>query len=60
MKAISAEVRPKIDGTRKIRSPKVQTFLAIKSDGKEVKFDLDETGAAVVDMKAGKTYQLKF
>ncbi len=60
MKAISAEVRPKIDGTRKIRSPKGQTILAIKSDGKEVKFDLDETGAAVVDMKAGKTYQLKF
>jgi alpha-L-fucosidase 2 len=60
MKAISAEVRPKIDGTRKIRSPKGQTFLAIKSDGKEVKFDLDETGAAVVEMKAGKTYQLKF
>ena len=60
MKAISAEVRPKIDNTRKIRAPKGQTITAIKSAGNEVEFDLDDTGAALVEMKAGKTYQLQF
>ncbi len=60
MKAVSALVRPKLDGKRKMRAPEGQKIIRIESGGKNVEFEVDDTGAAVVDMKAGASYQLHF
>jgi alpha-L-fucosidase 2 len=60
MKAVSALVRPKLDGKRKIRAPEGQKIIRIESDGKQVAFEVDDTGAAVVEMTAGASYRLHF
>jgi len=60
MKAVSALVRPKLDGKRKLRAPEGQKITKIEAAGKNVEFELDDTGAVVVEMKAGASYQLHF
>ena len=60
MKAVSAEIRSQIDGIRKIRGPKGQKVTSVLCNGKEVEFEIDVSSAAVIEMKAGDSYLLRF
>jgi alpha-L-fucosidase 2 len=58
--AISAELRASIAGNHRLRPPQGQQIAEICSDSKAMPIQLDEDGLTVLDVQAGRKYEITF
>ncbi|HEY3742018.1 MAG TPA: hypothetical protein VGL53_19335, partial [Bryobacteraceae bacterium] len=58
--ALSAALRPSVDGERRIRLPEGQRISSVREDGKPVRVIEAKNGAFVMNLAAGHEYAVRF
>jgi alpha-L-fucosidase 2 len=58
--AVSATLRPSLEGRHTIRPPKGQKIAAIRSGGADVAFERQDDGTVTLQVQPGRLYELRF